>query len=275
MTTEILRLTYETDFGSDGEDSDPINPLSRAVNRLFEDGQPFKRLNMCCLSDDGDLYRWFGVFIKSAADRILFFPGCKKTIEPIVGFHGNRLRWNQVFNLDHMSLERGFRNWHISSSKSTAHLGKLPTADLGEGRYLWFAISLSQNTVFREFQKRTIITTKAPSSDSKRRTQVFFNSRDGANFHILGVHPDARNMFPEGFLHISIIVGPSGFDLYRGEKHGYPENSPFLSKPLPIGSLQIPVRLHILSLSDSVDIQITTAWLPGALNTPFTLTAIT
>lgn len=277
MTTEIIRLSYTTDFGINGEDTDPENPLSRALNRLFRhDGQPFKRLNMCCLQ--GDLLtkvpRWLGVFVKSERDRILFFPGLLKTTEPIEGYKGKGLRWNKIFNIDHMTLERDYRSWHISSSKSKSHLGTLPTAALGEGRFLWFGMSLSETGTLRDFRNKTIITTTVPASDSSRRTQVFIDSREGANFHILGIHPDARNIFPDGFLHFSIIVGHSGFELYRGEKHGYPIESPFLSEPLPIGELNIPVRLHRVSLSADIDIQITTAWLPGALNKPIVLTAI-
>ena len=276
MTTEIIRLSYTTDFGIKGEDTDPDNPLSRAVDSLFQEGQPFKRLNMCCLQEDvpAKVPRWFGVFIKSAADRILFFPGLKKTTEPIEGYKGKDLRWNQIFNIDHMTLEKDYKTWHISSSKSEAHIGKLPTAALGNGRYLWFGMSLSHTGTLRDFKKETIITTRVPASDSSRRTQVFIDSRDGANFHILGINPDARNIFPEGFLHFSIIVGHSGFELYRGEKHGYPVDSPFLSKPLPIGELNIPVRLHRVSLSKNIDIQITIAWLPGALKKPIVLTAV-
>lgn len=276
MTTEIMKLTYETDFGNEGEDTDPINPLSRAVSRLFEDGQPFKRLNMCCFSDEAPaaVPRWFGVFIKSSWDRIIYFPGYMKTVEPIIGYRGNKLQWNQIFDLDHMTIENNFESWHITSRRSREHIGALPTAALGGGRFLWFGMSLSQSNIFRDFKNKTIVTTKIPVSDSNRRSQVFFDSRDGANFHILGINPDSRNIFPNGFFHFSLIVGPSGFELYKGEKHGYPVDSPFLGKPLPIGELNIPVRLHRVSLSENIDIQITIAWLPGALKKPIVLTAV-
>jgi len=34
-----------------GRDDDPANPLSRALNRLLEDGHPFSRLSQCFCID--------------------------------------------------------------------------------------------------------------------------------------------------------------------------------------------------------------------------------
>jgi hypothetical protein len=70
------KLTWRFDGGQDGVDSDPDNPLSRAVNRLFQTGQPFKRLSMSFYAKTSttDLsYRrlcWLGVFVLSQADRL-------------------------------------------------------------------------------------------------------------------------------------------------------------------------------------------------------------
>src|SRR5262245_31067080 len=78
----LLHLTWYMEHGSQGTDDDPSNPLSRAVNRLFrEDGQPFSVISQCFFGDlaartpRSSPLRWLGVFVLSAAGRVIFFPG--------------------------------------------------------------------------------------------------------------------------------------------------------------------------------------------------------
>jgi hypothetical protein len=47
----LLKLAYYMEQGSHGTDDDPNNPLSRAVNYLFEEGQRFTRIALCFLGD--------------------------------------------------------------------------------------------------------------------------------------------------------------------------------------------------------------------------------
>lgn len=268
------------DIGQDGNDSDPDNPLSRAVNQLFRDGQPFKRLSMSFWAEAPDTelsnyrVRWLGVFIHSQGDRLIFFPGFRDSYKQIESYQGQKPWRNQLFDFDHVTLNKNFRDSHITSRDSINHLGSFPTSELGDSRFLWFGLSLSDFNVLRPVWKKTDVVMKVPASDSKRRTKVFMDSREDAKFQIVKRHPDAQSIFPQGFLHVSFIVGPKGFKLYKGMKHGFPEGSPFLLHQLPQGSLQLPVRLHKISVSDSVDIQITSAWLPGKLKEPLTFTMI-
>jgi hypothetical protein len=48
---DLLNLTWHMPQGSRGTDDDPSNPLSRAVNRLFEEGQSFIGITLCFLGD--------------------------------------------------------------------------------------------------------------------------------------------------------------------------------------------------------------------------------
>jgi hypothetical protein len=34
-------------------------------------------------------------------------------------------------------------------------------------------------------------------------------------------------------MHLSFIVGPTGFELYKGDNHGYPIGSPFIENEFP------------------------------------------
>lgn len=151
-------------------------------------------------------------------------------------------------------------------------MGSLRTADLGEGRRLWFGMSISDFSSLWPLSQKTSVVTSSPPSDVDRRVRVFSEAREGVKFHIFEPHPDASKRFKTGFFHFSVIVGPAGFEIYKGENHGFPIGSPFLTEPLPERILGMPVRYHKVSLSDDLDMQISTSKLPGTLRAPVTFT---
>lgn len=276
---DIIKLTWETELGIEGEDTTAANPLSRSLNRLFEDGQPFKRFTQCFLaqapaSEGLKNYKlwWFGVFVLSQADRVIFFPGLNKTKQHVQAYKGKHLAWDQEFNVDHISLEKDHASWHITSQKSKDHLGSLRTADLGEGRRLWFGMSISTFSSLWPLSQRTSVVTSSPPSDVDRRVRVFKEAREEAKFHIIEPPPDVSKRFEGGFFHVSVIVGPANFKIYKGENHGFPIASPFLTEPLPERILGQPVRYHKVSLSNDLEMQITTSKLPSSLRVPVTFT---
>ena len=276
---DIIKLTWQIDLGTDGEDTTSANPLSRSLNRLFEDGQPFKRFTQCFFAQTPENeaienynFSWFGVFILSQGDRIIFFPGLHKTKEHVRAYKDNHLIWDKVFDVDHISIEKDRASWHITSQKSKHHLGNLPTADLGKKRRLWFGMSMSSFSSLWPLSQKTSVVTSCPPSDANRRIKVFNEAREGAKFHIIKSHPYANSRFENGFLHVSVIVGPVGFEIYRGENHAFPVESPCLEEPLPDKLLRMPVRYHKVKLSDNLEMQITTSKLPGSLRVPVTFT---
>ena len=278
---DIIKLKWEIEIGIEGEDTAAANPLSRSLNRLFEDGQPFKRFTQCFFaqapareSPKNYMLWWFGVFVLSQGDRVIFFPGLNKTKAHVQAYKGKSLARDQDFNVDHFSLEKERASWHITSQKSKKHFGSLPTADLGEGRKLWFGMSISSFSSLRPLSRRTSVVTSSPPSDVVRRMRVFNEAREGAKFQIIKPHPDASKRFESGFYHVSVIVGPTDFKIYKGENHGFPVASPFLTEPLPERILGMPVRYHKVSLSSDLEMQITTTKLPSSLRVPvmFTIT---
>jgi hypothetical protein len=275
-----IKLTFKLEGGLKGTDDDPYNPLARAVNNLFKSGQPFKRLTQCFCVDPLDtitngsyLLRWFGVFILSAGDRVTFFPGFSSPQTVVQGYQNNSLNWNQSFDFDHFSLEKDFRKWHITNFDSSEHLGSPLTLPLGDGRFLWFGLSMSDFKVLRIAKEQTEINVPVPSSDTGRRSDVFLNSRSNAIFQILDFHPEAVSSIGSGFLHFGIIVGPKDFEMYNGTEIGIPDGSPFLMKPFPNQLVQLPVRIHRFNLSQGIDIQVVTTALSGKLNMPITITS--
>jgi hypothetical protein len=270
----------ENQGSAEGVDDDLANPLSRSVQQLIEEGKPIKRLSLCyCTEVDGipadtnsAVLYWMGVFILSAAGRILFFPGFAVTADHLLSYKGTKIVHDDVFNVDHLTIEKNFKSWHITSLKSKKHVGNFKTLNLDHRLFLWFGLSFSNMSVLRRVKKDTVISVKAPSSDSKRRIDNFMKSREGAIFQIVKFHPEARSYSKDGFFHIVFIISTKGAPDYRGNEFAFPYGSPFLSQPVPKELKKIPTRSHRVSLSPETDIQIIAMRLPGSLTSPIVLT---
>lgn len=266
--------------GSPGEDDGFDNPLSRALGRLFSDGQPFQRLVQCFCADrrrhrDCQTMRWFGVFVLSAAGRVIFFPGFSSSTRHVTVIRGVRQMWSGAFDCDHISLEPGCRRWHLTTRGSKRRLGGPQTRALGEGRFLWCGISVRTLDEFRVLKRRTKVRAHLPESDSTRRLGVFVNAREEARFQILDWHPKAWQQSRTGIWHVGLVVAPPGSPTYSGATLGFPDGSPFVAGSLPRGRVRLPARHHHVALSQEIELQITTVRVPGELRVPCTLTAPT
>ena len=274
----LLELTWYIEQGSQGTD-DPTNPLSRAVNRLFrEDGQPFPAISLCFFGDlatrmpRNSPLRWLGAFVLSAGDRVIFSPGFAISPVGIQHFQGESrqpLYDDPTFTVDHVALDQDRTHWHVTTQSKDHYASHGRTSPLGNDRFLWFGLSVARATELRELKTKTII--YAPARDSERRTAVFIQARDGAEFPCASLHPEALSRFQEGFLHFVFIVGPKGFPHYDGANLAFSCGHPLLPEPLPDTLEQLPYRTNRLSLGSVLDIQIVSMWLPGSLGLPYTL----
>jgi len=281
VTSEMdnIQLTWEIDHGSPGIDSDPYNPLCRAVNSPFNDGRPHQSLSLCFFGDfdsrtnDVTTLRWIGAIVLSAGERIIFFPGLNFQPQWVRLAQTQPPHRHHNINIDHISLEKDMQRWHFTSVNSTNHLGTGRTIDLGQRRFLWFGLSVASPDVLKEVKRETVVRARVPASDAKRRMECFLASREGAVFNIIHLTSDAKDRFKEGFLHFAFIAGPHCFPDYKGPQFAIPFDSPFLRERLPSPLTNVPLRLHRLSLGTQVDIEVVAMWLPGALTERVTLTS--
>jgi hypothetical protein len=228
---------------------------------------------MCFYNSGGSgPLRWLGVFVHSAGDRVLFFPGYSDIPTQIRGFKAGAEVWNQPFQFDHASLENDLRTWHVTSPGSADHLGRPRTLDIGESRVLWFGLSVANESALRLVREETTVIARVPPSDGKRRMDAFVAARDGAQFPIVSLNPQHPTPNNKGFLHFAFVVGPKGFPAYTGSELGAPFNSPFLAEPLPEALHNLPLRIHRVELSPTIDLQIACCLMPGVLTAPFSFT---
>ncbi|WP_154662512.1 hypothetical protein [Solimonas flava] len=261
-----LELTWEVDFGNPGVDDANDNPLARATDRLFRLGKPFTRLGKCFFMEPAGIVRWLGIFVHSAGDRTLFFPGDAAPNDYIRAVEHKSDRWNQPFQIDHLSLEPDWQSWHLTSGQSKEHLGKLATHKLDSERTFWFGMSVAAENL-RVVKNTTRVIADTPVSDTDRRAEVFKQSREGAIFQMMTLNSGHQQIPPEGFLHFSVIVGSPGFPIGSGEILGLPHGGPFLAKPPLPPSEKVPSRLYRLVLSESVELEITVSAHAGPLST--------
>ena len=247
--------------------------MARAIARLLGEGQPFDRLCNCYFAAESNDLRWLGVFVHSAGDRVLFFPGFANTYQQVQGFKGQQEAWNQQFLFDHASLERDRQSWHATSPGSSQHVGSPKTLDLGNGTVLWLGLSVASTAVLRPALAQTSVVATVPPSDARRRAGVLRAARDGAQFPILQLNNELPPPGGASFLHFAVVVSSADAPDYAGPELGAPYGSPFLSEPLPDSFVNLPIRRHRVALSSTIHLQVTTARLSGCLSVPVTLTS--
>ena len=276
--TYTLDITGHCPDGLPGTDSSPGNPLWRALDSLLTTGRPFTRFHACYLKPRPLAQDpvWFGTFVYSAGDRLIFFPGFAQIQQHVRRANGQSPMQQQAFEADHMSLEADRQSWHITTRRSTDHVGSnrksgFPTADLGDGRVLWFGLSIPHPRVLRPLRESTKAIGQVNARDACRRADVFMDAREGVEFNDLLFNTGIEHVPQPSYAHFTVIVGPCHFQEYTGERLALPIGSPFAK--LPEQFVNVPMRRHRVHLTPYADIEITTALLPGEITVPFAFTS--
>ena len=273
-----VEFTWSMTVGADGVDADPANPFCRALDQLLRTGKPFERLalSFCALPDAPGgpaTLRWFGAFVYSAGGRLLFFPGYAVMPDAAAGVRGTSPMWRANAAIDHLSLERERGRWHATTPRSRDHFGGPTVVDLGEGRCLWFGLSVADPTALRPARKGTLVSAAVPGVDAARRTEVFRKAREATSFPVVSLHPETRPGDGPGFYHFSVIVGPVGFPDYTGCEHAFPKGSPFVTPPLPDYLPGVAASSYRCRLDPFCDFLVTSMRLPGRVTVPWTVTS--
>lgn len=219
----------------------------------------------------GEPWRWLDVFVKSAGDRLPYFPGFKGDIVRVRRLLGEELKFDRPFKIDHVSLEKVRDRWHITTARSRDHQGGAPAAELGDGRILWFGMSLASTDVLRDLRQETVATFEVPERTSAWKAKQFIQSRQGKEFSGLCL-PERPDVSQGPFFPLSaVMVGPTRFEWYKGPLWGWPYGSEFVTGQ-PSGNWQIRLRHQRFCLDGETDFQLTAIWAPGSLRIPAVLT---
>jgi hypothetical protein len=262
-----LEIIWRAEGAVPGKDGDPVNPLARAVQQLLEDGKPFNRLAKCFFRGPDGIQRWFGIFVLSAGERAIFFPGYSEFPVGLSGAPAGKDSAARSFILDHISLEKDRSKWHLTTARSTEHIGSFPTVAVDGGAHAWFAMSVRAADQLRVVKETTTALAAVPPGDARRRMEVFTQSREGVVFVELQLHPDAQ-LGPDDFLHFALYAGPSGFlEQSDIEVAGALRDPNLIASSRVLPDL-IPARMSRVELCPELEIQINCVALPGKLAAP-------
>jgi hypothetical protein len=268
---DTVAINYTIDAGLQGVvDESEHNPLFRALASLFTTGKPFPKLANTFIVGDDEILRWFGVFVESSGDRVVFFPGFADPIAKIAESKTESPH-ESAFELDHITLERNRRKFHVTSALSNRHVAGPSTLRLDDHSILWVGISARAFECFRPVAQETRLFFDCPSGDGERRRTSFQRAISGQISNTLRLAPDASLDSDNSFLHFAVYVGSGSVCFYSGIEIAAPYGNPFLTKALP-HRLRSHVRKHLLPLSTKTAIQVTACRIPGGLAAPFTLT---
>jgi hypothetical protein len=207
--------------------------------------------------------RWFGIFVKTGGGRLSFFPGFG--FLPRVTSSSNAQGGLEGFALDHLTLEADLDRWHLTTSGSLTHRRGGRTLDLTAGRRYWLGVSVRSKRDLEIVPEQLSFSVQVPAQDATRRIDALQRAREGAVFQTLLLHPRARIGDEPGYLHVCVVVGPTGFPLYDGDLVVPHAQVPFANHPLDPSKHGIRVRSHRVHVAD-IDVQLDTMWIPGTLN---------
>lgn len=271
------RLELDLTFAREGIDQDPINPLARALDRVFREGKPLQKVGavMVDLPADGALSPfWFGTFLYSAGDRLIFFPGYSKRLGRILTYKGKEQIRDTYTVIDHLTLEKDRDTWHMTTPLSADHFKGATSLPLTGDTVLWFGMSIASRSSLHPVRRKTIIEHQVPASDARRRHENIMRSfRDVENLK-LELVPESLDPQGEHFHHFTVIVGNPEMLHAPPEEFAFPYGSPFVEPPLP-HDLLIRSSAQIFELPGHCAIQITATRLPGRLTLPMHYTGQT
>lgn len=239
--------------------------MARALAGVLRDGRPIRGGSQLFVQSPDEVdeirYRWLGVFILSHAGRLLYFPGVYG--RGLRYYRGSILVAERDFAIDHISLEPDRTRWHATSDRSAEHQGGPTTADLGDDRRLWFGLFLRNVRDLHPVSQKTVAGSVVPSTDAKRRFDILA-SIYGVPSHCIQLPAKPIGGTQPVFPHFSAVVGPPGFQEYRGNRHCFPLESTAVEPEVRWDDIPVWTSEPIV-LAGEVSIQVNAFHLPGEL----------
>lgn len=286
MANSAIVLSQYTSVGAPGDDSDSFNPLARATRALLHEGSGFTSATSVYFADAvTGLLRWFGLFVEGESGRLVFFPGLAGQPDRI-GYQREGHPLCEASHLaDHLTLEGNRERWHsreYTGTSSRKRRKRRPsgraqggpwTWPLGEGRVLWFGMSLQSAEFLRVVRANTIAHSLAPPSRDEvtRRMEVFRQATRNAStagvLTVPGLPPP-----PPSALHFSVLVTPAGASDYTGSERGLSRSAAGF-RLLAVNGTTTPFSSMTVSLGTAIRLQLFVMWVPAVMTAPIVLHA--
>ena len=210
-----IELTLELDFAPQGESTSDDSCLFRVYSRLVKSGQPAGTLNYIFYTPRDDRFFTLGSLCYTPGRQLLFFPGFSADYVETFSGRDNRplpLLSKSNFPIDHFTLEKSFRRWHITSTRAPSgneRIKSLRVHRLSESLIHWFSVSIQDEGKLEETKRVNRMVFPCPARDANRRLSELMKARDGAKFHIVQLHDECIPRKTGEFLHFDFWIGLS------------------------------------------------------------------
>jgi hypothetical protein len=268
-----LTIKSELPTGAPGEDTDPWNPLARAVRALLHDGTRIRTAAHLYLADEvtGEISRWIGMVVEGESGRVMFFPALPTPPDRMRLQRARTAPVDLSFNVDHLTLEPDWKSWHMTQLRPVGppRRGGPRTWDLGDGNVLWFGMTIGKDDALRRVKQTTTVTAAAPRNrgEAIARLEAFERAVKCAEMGVIA--KPGPPPFRRALCHFSIILAPPTAPFYTGPERGYGGSFDGVLTALH-GEAPTPTRSLWTSatLSDRIRIQVIATWVPGEMATP-------
>lgn len=245
-----------SELGEPGVANDANHVLMRAARAILRQGRPQAAIALALYRAVAAQppIRWFGVFIRTAGDRILYFPAVE--LEVSRGGGGKKL------TVDHITLEPDRRTWHFTeptAPRSRRHQSGGRTRQFGDGRVGWCGITISEEALLPPLMKQTVLRGSVPRRDERRRHDEFVSAARAARHHVIR-QPESDERI--GSPHFMLTLARTGEQVSRPESVFMPQPDEF-AQPFERRELRGPTHISPVELDDEVTIQVAALTLPA------------
>lgn len=265
MYTVSLDLRVEE--GKPGVDEDP-DIMKRALREMMAEGKPQRAVVPVHYSTGEDEPpRWLGAFVLTAGHKLLFFPPDMTNINMELRDQGNVSNRRQM-PIDHITLNPDWEDGHLTTPPPRQHQRGLRTTPHGDEAYLWFGMSLADDSLLRVVREITKVEAEIDEKDlpdAERRGEILNDALESANVLAVNIREEMKQAY-KGYPHFTVMVGRPGFDMVENEFN--------LVLPPHAGSEEFRYGLedhfppvgHRLTLAEDCAVQINTTWVPETLD---------
>ena len=238
-----------------GKNNNQTSTLLRVFEKLKTSGKKIGNIKHTFYRGDNNVLFTLGSFV-TTKKHILFFPGTNGL--QITKVQLDHTNISSKMTLDHISLERNLRRYHITTIEKEIGGQKLPgqnTKKIRNSLFQWLVLGVASETILEKTPKKTIITLQsAYLEELKRRRNEIMSSREKAVFNVLSL-----NHYPEKdhYLNFEIFVSSEKLSKYPNIDKFYASTGCSNYKgPQDIGRSRIH-RLRLLGFNGDVYIRLT------------------
>ena len=232
-----------------------------AFRKLIEKGFPQKAFFSLILKINRDFF-YLGEICLSQGDRLIYFPAIQ--FRKIKKIFRNELKKYMGKEVDHLTLEKNLKRWHITLTGNKHIQRNFKTKEIKKGILYWFSLNLKSLDALCRLAKNgnTYKITKRfvniPSTHSEDRTRFLTRALlSGKSIVLIPKYFQNKPIFqPNRFFHFSFFINMQPKRV---------KTINLINPPIRQGKRKIS-SAHIIKIKEDLNLIVVCAWLEGELS---------